>query len=216
MLSSAIMSLLFTGSGSSPFESSNETVGSMAYMAICTCPPGSPRASRARALRPPSQLPQPLSKSVSYSSSLERTLLMIPEIVTPSLSPPLPREPSRAGLGKHFSLFLELPACLTGLDLVWLFQHHLTPSTAPESLFPLLPFPCPEGCRLIPFGDELIVDFNSLRCFPGKHAGERPTPAPRRRQQGQCQDRVPGALELPKCLQFLWTGLDRPEDIPSI
>ena len=118
---------------------------------------------------------------------------MIPEIVTPSLSAPLPREPSRAGLGKHFALFLELPACLTGLDLVWLFQHHLTPSTAPESLFPLLLFPCPEGCRLIPFGDELIVDFNSLRCFPGKHAGWRPTPAPRRRQQGQCQDGVPGA-----------------------
>lgn len=132
-------------------------------------------------LGPPSQLPQPLSKSVSCFSSLERTLLMIPEIVTPSLSPPLPRKPSRAGLGKHFSLFLELPACLTGLDLVWLFQHHLTPSTAPESLFPLLLFPCPEGCRLIPFGDELIVDFNSLRCFPGKHAGWRPTPAPRRR-----------------------------------
>jgi len=92
-------------------------------------------------LGPPSQLPQPLSKSVSCSSSLERTLLMIPEIVTPSLSPPLPRKPSRAGLGKHFSLFLELPACLTGLDLVWLFQHHLTPSTAPESLFPPTPFP---------------------------------------------------------------------------
>lgn len=173
-------------------------------MAICTCPPGSPGASRARAHGAVNST-SPASLQVSVLLRLpvlESTLLMVPGIVTPSLSPPLPREPSSTGLGKHFSLFLELPACLTGLDLVWLSQHHLTPSAAPKSLFPLFQFPCPEGCRLIPFGDELIVDFNSLRCFPGKHAGGRPTPAPRRRQQGRCQDWVPGALELPKCLPF--------------
>lgn len=105
---------------------------------------------------------------------------MVPGIVTPSSSP-LPSEPSRTGPGKHLSLFLALPAHLTGLDLTWLLQHHLSPSSVPQSLslpHPLLLFSCPEGCQFIPFGDELIVDFNSLRCFPGKHSGGRPTAAP--------------------------------------
>lgn len=116
---------------------------SVAQMAIFMCSPGRPGASRTRVPRstePTALASFPVSVWLQLPV-LERTLPMVPRIVTPSLSPPLPSELSRAGLGKNFSLFLELPARLTGLDLVWPFQHHLAPSTAPKSL--PLPPPAP-------------------------------------------------------------------------
>lgn len=72
----------------------------------------------------------------------------------------------------------------------------------------------PWGSWLILFGDELIVDFNSLQCFPGKHAGRRPTQLLEEDSQAKAKtgSQRQWNRQMPP---ILWTGLAQPEDIPN-
>lgn len=114
---------------------------------------------------------------------------------------------------KVFLLSLEPSHPLPDLDLAWLCQHHLSPLLCPVSGQPP-PVSMPWGCWLFLFGDELIVDFNSLRCFPGKHAGRRPTLLLEEDSQARAKTGSQRQWNR-QMLPILWIGLAQPEGIPN-
>lgn len=106
---------------------------------------------------------------------------------------------------KVLLLSLEPPPLLPDLDLIWLAQHHLSLLLCPVSGQPP-PVSMPQGCWLFLFGDERIVDFNSLRCFPGKQAGKRPTQL--LEEDSQARARIGSQRQWNRqMLPILWTGL---------
>lgn len=64
-------------------------------------------------------------------------------------------------------------SCSMHLDLVWLLQHHLTPCSAPKSLFPFCLSPCPEATSLF------LLETNSLLTLTGFHVSQGSTLAGR-------------------------------------